>query len=75
MLLKSAFIGFLSLSTLYADTLKECGNEEDKISGCVEREYHSNGKLMRETPYKNGEIEGMVKQYYENGRSSGRNTI
>ncbi|MDY5822155.1 MAG: toxin-antitoxin system YwqK family antitoxin [Helicobacter sp.] len=67
MLLKSVFIGFLSFSILHADTLKECKNEEDKISGCVERSYHSNGNLWEETPYKNGKLNGMSKWYYENG--------
>ena len=67
MLLKSVFIGFLSFSILHADTLKECKTEADKISGCVEREYHSNGKIYWETPYKNGKIEGIEKWYYENG--------
>lgn len=67
MLLKSAFIALFSLYNVDTTMLKECKSEADKISGCVEREYHSNGKLMRETPYKNGEMEGMVKQYYENG--------
>ena len=67
MLLKSVFIGFLSLSILHADTLKECKTEEDKISGCVKKEYNSNGKLWRETPYKNGKFDGVAKEYYENG--------
>ena len=56
-----------SNSTLHADTLKECKSEEDKISGCVERYYYKNGNLWIETPYKNGEKDGMVKSYYENG--------
>lgn len=64
MLLKSAFIGFLSLSTLYADTLKECKNEADRISGCVERSYHSNGRLWMEKPYKNGKKEGVERLYH-----------
>ena len=54
MLLKSVFIGFLSFSILHADTLKECENHADKISGCVERWYYKNGNLWIETPYKNG---------------------
>lgn len=49
-----------------ADTLKECESEADKISGCVERGYHSNGNLWRETPYKNGKREGIEKEYDEN---------
>ena len=56
-----------SNSTLYADTLKECKTEADKISGCVEREYFSNRNLWIETPYQNGEREGMVKWYHESG--------
>ena len=32
-------MGFLSLSTLYADTLKECKTKADKISGCVVRDH------------------------------------
>ena len=67
MLLKNAFIGFLSFSILHAETLKECKSEEDKISGCVKRDYHSNGKLWEEIPYKNDKREGMTKWYYENG--------
>ena len=67
MLLKNAFIGFLSFSILHADTLKECKSEADKISGCVKRDYHSNGNLWREIPYKNGKREGIAKEYYENG--------
>ena len=69
MLLKNAFIGFLSFSILHAETLKECKSEEDKISGCVVKEYNSNGKLWRETPYKNGKFEGILKAYCENRES------
>ena len=67
MLLKSVFIDFLSFSILHADTLKECKTEEDRISGCVKRDYHSNGKLWEEIPYKNNKREGIGKWYYENG--------
>ena len=65
MLLKSVLIGFLSFSILHADTLKECKSEEDKISGCVEKGYYEDGWI--ETPYKNDAIDGVEKQYYENG--------
>ena len=68
MFLKSVFIGFLSFHSVDTTMLKECENEEDKISGCVEREYYSNGKLELEMPYKNGKVEGIAKQYYENGK-------
>ena len=69
MLLKNAFIGFLSFSILHAETLKECKSEEDKISGCVKRDYHSNGNLWEEIPYKNGKFEGILKAYCENRES------
>ena len=65
MFLKSVLIGFLSFSILHADTLKECKNEADKISGCVEKGYYEDGWI--ETPYKNGKIEGVEKEYDENG--------
>ena len=48
--------------------LQECKNEQDKISGCVQKEYYENGKPMYETPYKNGERHGVQKVYYENGK-------
>ena len=67
MLLKNAFIALFSFSILHAETLKECKTEEDRISGCVKRDYHSNGKLWEEIPYKNNKREGMSKWYYENG--------
>ena len=67
MLLKSVFMGFLSFHSVDTPILKECKTEADKISGCVEREYYSNGKLWRETPYKNGKVDGIEKWYYENG--------
>ena len=59
MLLKNAFITLFSFSILHAETLKECKTEEDRISGCVKRDYHSNGNLWIETSYKNGKIEGI----------------
>ena len=69
MLLKSVFIGFLSFHSVDTPMLKECENHADKISGCVEREYHSNGngKIYWETPFKNGGREGIEKWYYESG--------
>ena len=47
--------------------LKECENHADRISGCVEKKYDSNGKLWVETPYKNDKREGIAKVYFENG--------
>ena len=67
MLLKSVFIGFLSFHSVDTTMLKECENHADIISGCVEREYHSNGKIYWETPFKNGGREGIEKWYYESG--------
>ena len=67
MLLKSVFIALFSFSIVDTTILKECKTEADKISGCVEKEYDSSVNLWRETPYKNGEKEGIEKRYYENG--------
>ncbi|MDY5822692.1 MAG: toxin-antitoxin system YwqK family antitoxin, partial [Helicobacter sp.] len=67
MLLKSVLIGFLSFHSVDTPILKECKTEADKISGCVEKKYDLNGKLWRETPYKNGKVDGITKEYYENG--------
>ena len=67
MLLKSVLMGFLSFHSVDTTMLKECENHGDKISGCVEKEYDSNGKIYWEAPYKNGKAEGIAKWYYENG--------
>lgn len=32
---------------IQAQTLQECKSEQDKISGCVVKEYYENGNLMR----------------------------
>lgn len=53
---------------LMAENLPECNSDEDKIKGCVEREYYfNNRKLMREISYKNGLQEGIRKDYHDNG--------
>ena len=67
MFLKSVLMGFLSFHSVDTTMLKECENHADKISGCVEKKYDLNGKLWRETPYKNGKVDGITKEYYENG--------
>ena len=69
MLLKRVFIGFLSFHSVDTPMLKECENHADTISGCVVRDYHSNGngKIYWETPFKNGGREGIEKWYYESG--------
>lgn len=64
MLLKSAFIALFSLYNVDTTMLKECKSEADKISGCVERIYHSNGRLWMEKPYKNGKKEGVERLYH-----------
>ena len=32
------------------------------------KSYYESGKLQGEIPYKNGEVEGVVKAYDENGK-------
>ncbi|MCI5786346.1 MAG: hypothetical protein MR025_02705 [Helicobacter trogontum] len=49
-------------------TLPECKSDEDKQRGCAAREYHKNGRLERETPYKDNKRNGVEKGYHENGR-------
>ena len=71
MFLKSVLMGFLSFHSVDTTMLKECENHADIISGCVEREYHSNGKIYWETPFKNGGREGIERWYYENGNLEG----
>ena len=53
-----------------AQELQECKSEQDKISGCVEKEYDGvyGARLWVETPYKNGKKHGVQKAYYENGK-------
>ena len=48
--------------------LPECKNDEDKITGCVERIYYENGQLHYEIPYKDDKRDGIMKWYYENGQ-------
>ncbi|WP_233706115.1 toxin-antitoxin system YwqK family antitoxin [Helicobacter bilis] len=59
----------------YANTLKMCQSEKDKIEGCIERIYtysdenynmnHVSPVIadMYEFPYKNGKLEGVAKSY------------
>lgn len=52
-------------------SLPECESDEDKITGCVGKEYYyNNGQLEieSETPFKNGKENGIEKEYYKNGR-------
>ena len=34
----------------------------------IQKWYYHNGKLWRETPYKNGKLDGIAKYYSENGK-------
>lgn len=54
----------------YANPLPECEKHQDWINGCVEKEYYESGKLKIETPYENGEMNGVRKAYYESGKLS-----
>ena len=50
-------------------SLPECESDEDKITGCVGKEYYyNNGQLAGETPFKNGKENGVEKSYYESGQ-------
>ena len=52
----------LSYGSLYGESLY---GERQKIS----REYWDNGKLKKETHFKNGKEEGRVTVWYKNGKS------
>ena len=56
----------VALPYLLLAELPECQSEADKIKGCVEKQYHANGHLPVEIPYKNGEIAP-----YTNGKANG----
>ena len=62
-----AFLSSVAFTALNASELKECKSEEDKKTGCIEKDYYRNGNLKIETPFKNGKLEGIAKSYYESG--------
>ena len=43
--------------------LPECKSDEDKIMGCVKRQYYDNGQLLSETYFKNGKKDGVYTLY------------
>ena len=55
------------LTLLFGDEMKVCESEQDKISGCVERGYHDNGRIGLERSFRNGELNGWSRTYGENG--------
>lgn len=75
--IKLALSAIITCSIGYAENLKICQSQEDKIQGCLERIYtgaalipYQYGAFMRtacdcayEFPYKNGKIEGIAKAY------------
>lgn len=65
--IKLALSAIITCSIGYAENLKECLSEEDKIQGCVEKYYYGNRNLWWATPYKNGEKDGIAKWHYSNG--------
>lgn len=50
-----------------ANPFKDCKNDEDKMSGCIEKRYSEASQTRVETPYKDGKEHGVYKFYYENG--------
>ena len=36
-------------------------------TGCVQKHYYENGKILYETTLKNGKQNGIYKEYYESG--------
>lgn len=64
--IKLALSAIITCSIGYAENLKECESEEDKMQGCVEKGEIFGGGTWA-TPYKNGKKDGVRKEYYENG--------
>lgn len=54
--------------TSHTNELKKCEKEADKISGCIETMHYDMGGviIIEEAPYKNAQVEGIVKWYDEN---------
>ena len=55
------------LTLLFGDEMKVCESEQDKMSGCVEKEYYDNGRLRTEASFSKGELNGWSRTYGENG--------
>ena len=52
--------------------LPECKSEEDKITGCVAKEYYESGEVFREVPLKNANciLRVSIKTYQQDGSCS-----
>ena len=65
----SAMVLSVCLAVGHAKPLAECKSDKDKVNGCVEKIYYGDRRQLRyETPYKNGERNGIEKAYYGNGQ-------
>lgn len=62
--MKKLVLVFMVVASVFASE-KICETRQDKIDGCVLKEYQD-GVLIRETPYKNNQINGILKEY-QNG--------
>lgn len=60
-------VSIITLQGLQAKKLKACQKEADKVSGCVEIKYFTNGEIKSELPYKNGKKNGVYKSCYDGG--------
>ncbi|MCI5787514.1 hypothetical protein [Helicobacter trogontum] len=51
---KFVYLCLITFMIMQASELKECQNEQDKISGCIAKTYDENGNLGLEIVYKDG---------------------
>jgi hypothetical protein len=46
---------------------RQAGNEVEAVTDGVAKDYHKNGKIRVEIPYKNGKKNGVAREYYNTG--------
>lgn len=52
----------------FGDEAQECDSNADYKSGCTKKIYYENKVLWKETPYKDGKENGIVRVYYKSGK-------
>lgn len=68
MAISFGLVSIITLQGLQANEPKECESDADKVVGCVNRGYFTNGEIRSETPYKNGKPSGIAKLYHDDGK-------
>lgn len=76
MLISGAVFCFFNLTTNTVIVMDVVNSDNKKTTESpqntrIKKEYHINGTLKSETPYTNGQIHGIIKEYDENGKLIG----